>query len=1129
MYSRILAAVAAFFWSAAASAQQDWLPVADPSAVVISGKARFTVLTPALLRLEWSAHERFEDRASFAFVNRHQPVPVFEQRREGDWLVIDTGELVLRYRDSGEKFSDANLSIALTVAGQAVVWKPGMPETGNLRGTARTLDGVSGSCPLEEGLCSRVGWSLVDDSRTLLFSDGPLRWATPRPDPEAIDWYFFGYGRDYPRLLADFTKVAGRIPLPPRYAFGSWWSRYWAYSDAELRELVRGFAEHDVPLDVLVVDMDWHLEGWTGYTWNRALFPDPAGFLAWVHEQGLKTTLNLHPHDGVRKHEAAFPEFARAMGKNAKKIEHIPFDCADPRYMKAYFEILHHPLEREGVDFWWIDWQQGEKTSIPGLDPLFWLNHLHWLDMERNPQRGDLRPLNFSRWGGLGNHRYPIGFSGDTFCNWVSLAFQPYFTATAGNVGFGYWSHDIGGHQPGKVDPELYTRWVQFGVFSPVLRTHTTKNPEAERRIWKFPKPHFEAMRSAYHLRYELIPYIYTAARQCYDTGLPLCRPLYYAWPELPEAYGHPGEYLFGDDLLVAPVVQPASRLSSCAEVQVWLPPGQWVNWFTDEVYEGPTRVLLQVPLEEIPLFARAGAIIPSTVPAQRSGSLAALVLHLLPGEAGQAELYEDDGLSRGYASGDFARTRIERRLDGTTCVVKLHPAQGKFAASLAPRDVELRLHGFFPDRPVGAIRFNGEVVARRDAATPGAGWWFDADRLQFVVRVPRLDPQAGGEFQINTGYSRGAGVPVRQGLRGRVQAVADAEAIAGIVPPPDTPGAAAVRAQLLACESLDRAAVASALAWNMTLKRIREQAVDPQRATAALVRLLGLVPRVQVKPSAEGDGAVELDVTVGIQRHDALLGVAQWSGQLQLDAPEHFNLAESTDLSLGKAAVSKLLARTLKLKCTGPVQTDVLKGAIELHIDQTNLSLPLDLVIYPSVSRWWLIGPFDAPENQRLQTPFPPETRIDLAAEYPGKDDKPLRWQRVERPSTPDTDLSDEFFVEFHKHFDGQHYDAVAYAFTHLIAPREMDAALVFGSDDGIVIWLNGEEVHRHDVGRAYTPKQDRVDVRLKAGDNPLLVKVSQGGGMWGFGMHVETREGSPIPQLRVMLEGTSDPEQRP
>ena len=210
-----------------------------------------------------------------------------------------------------------------------------------------------------------------------------------------------------------------------------------------------------------------------------------------------------------------------------------------------------------GVDFWWMDWQQGQKTALPGLDPLPWINHLHWRDMATNPERAGRRPLIFSRFGGIGAGRYCIGFSGDTHSVWESLQFQPYFTATAANVLYGYWSHDIGGHMPGEIDPELYTRWLQFGIFSPVVRTHTTKNPKAERRVWGYPDPYGKIMAEALRLRYEMVPYIYSEARAAYDTGLSLCRPLYYDWPEHDEAYRARDQYLFGRELLVAPVLQP--------------------------------------------------------------------------------------------------------------------------------------------------------------------------------------------------------------------------------------------------------------------------------------------------------------------------------------------------------------------------------------------------------------------------------------------------------------------------------------------------------------------------------------------------------------------------------------------
>ena len=231
---------------------------------------------------------------------------------------------------------------------------------------------------------------------------------------------------------------------------------------------------------------------------------------------------------------------ARAMGIDPATSQYVPFDIVDKKFATNFFDLVIHPLEKQGVDFWWLDWQQSDKTKLEGINPTWWLNYIFFTDMER---QGKHRPLIFHRWGGLGNHRYQIGFSGDTFSTWPSLAFQPYFTATAANVGFGYWSHDIGGHMHGPVQPELYTRWIQFGAFSPILRTHTTKNPDAERRIWAYPPEFSKPMRDAFLLRYAMIPYIYTAARGTYDGGIPFLRPMYYDNPDAEEAYTFKDQY----------------------------------------------------------------------------------------------------------------------------------------------------------------------------------------------------------------------------------------------------------------------------------------------------------------------------------------------------------------------------------------------------------------------------------------------------------------------------------------------------------------------------------------------------------------------------------------------------------
>ncbi len=190
------------------------------------------------------------------------------------------------------------------------------------------------------------------------------------------------------------------------------------------------------------------------------------------------------------------------------------------------------------MDFWWLDWQQGKQSQAARAGPALVAQSPPFL--RPGARTACKRPFIFSRWGGLGNHRYPIGFSGDTVVTWESLAFQPYFTATAANVGYGWWSHDIGGHMGGIEEAELYLRWVQFGVFSPILRLHSTNNPYQDRRPWGWGPAVEGPARAAMQLRHALIPYLYTMAWRNTAQGIPLVTPLYYTHPEAEDAYACP-------------------------------------------------------------------------------------------------------------------------------------------------------------------------------------------------------------------------------------------------------------------------------------------------------------------------------------------------------------------------------------------------------------------------------------------------------------------------------------------------------------------------------------------------------------------------------------------------------------
>jgi len=435
-------------------------------------KYRFTVLTDGLLRYEWSSDGRFEDRASTFVINRDLPTPTFRvlDQEEGG-LEIITARFHLSYGKTGFTASSLTAQVLGNVSDWKSRWRYGTPAE-NLGGTARTLDDVDGRMALDPGILARYGYATIDDSHSMLFDGGG--WVTGRVAGDRIDGYLFAYGHDYRTAIRDFYRISGSTPLLPRWALGNWWSRFYPYSADEYLALMDRFKEEQVPLSVAVVDVDWHLihdervqatgsSGWTGYTWSDSLFPDPENFMAEIHKRKLKITLNDHPADGVYSFEDAYENMAKALNHDTSRKDPIPFDITNRSFCDAYFDILRRPIERQGNDFWWLDWQQGKHSRVPGLDPLWMLNHFSFLDNSY----GGKRPLHFSRFAGPGSHRYPVGFSGDTVVSWATLRFQPEFTNTASNIGYGWWSHDIGGHQAGIRDDELGTRWLQYGVFSP--------------------------------------------------------------------------------------------------------------------------------------------------------------------------------------------------------------------------------------------------------------------------------------------------------------------------------------------------------------------------------------------------------------------------------------------------------------------------------------------------------------------------------------------------------------------------------------------------------------------------------------------------------------------------------------
>ena len=589
---------------------------------------RVTVLTNRLFRIEQNKNKTFCDYASSAVWFRNLPKVNFKVEQGKNFVCIST--------DRAQLYLLNSLSRSYIVLDGK---KLKISNKDNLKGTYRTLDQYDGethfttnkNLTLENGVISKSGIAVLDDSNSpILKEDGEFYTR----ETTGLDLYVFAYGKEYKEAIKAFFSISGKTPMLPRYVLGNWWSRYYVYTDETYLALLEKFEENDVPLSVATIDMDWHYsteldkdfnitesgkntefyggnDGWTGYSWNKKLFPNYKAFLKEIKNKNLKITLNIHPALGIRWFEDCYKEFAKKLGLDAETEEQIKFDMTNSEFVNAYFKVAHRPYEKDGVDFWWIDWQQGQESNRQGVDPLLLLNHYHYLDKTDTEEDGII----LSRYFGVGAHRYPLGFSGDTLITWKTLKYLPYFTATASNIGYGWWSHDIGGHFRGVKDDELYLRSVQYGVFSPILRLHSCNDEMMSKEPFNYKNGIGELAIKWLKYRHSLIPYLYTIAHNCHENGDMLVEPMYYYHDNL-EAYEYKNQYYFGG-LLVAPILEPTKK--GLASANVWLPQGKWTDIFTGDEYEGGREVEVYRTLDSIPVFAKEGQIIVRSLDAGNS------------------------------------------------------------------------------------------------------------------------------------------------------------------------------------------------------------------------------------------------------------------------------------------------------------------------------------------------------------------------------------------------------------------------------------------------------------------------------------------------------------------------------
>ncbi|WP_069462311.1 TIM-barrel domain-containing protein [Actinacidiphila rubida] len=641
-----------------------------------------------------------------------------------------------------------------------------------LGGYRRSLDGVNGdngSPVTTPGLLYKDGWYLLDDTTSALYDTG-TRHVTQRTTGGTPyqDGYVFGYGHDYKQGLSDLAKLTGPAELLPEWAYGVWYSEYFDRTAADYENtILPAFRAEGVPLDVLVTDTDFKSpDTWNGWEIDPGKFPDPKAFFAWAHAQGLHDTLNIHPSI-----LASDPQFAQAQATAKGKLQKggcsgdcYTFDWGDPDQLKAYMD-LHQTMDQQGNDFWWLDWCcDSSQSSLPGVTPDAWINQQYATDADQAVGRGfvisraygSLQAGGYSGQAGLptgpwADKRTTIHFTGDTSSTWGTIKAEVGYTpGEAAATGMSAISHDIGGHNDTtgltgsetytsggttqhthKLPDDMYARWVQLGTFQPIDRLHSN---HSDRLPWQYGTAARASADAFLNLRENLVPYTYSLAQQANATGVPVTRPMYLEYPDEAQAYTTAGsEYFYGPDMLVAPVTTPGTTAST----SVWFPPGtQWTDYFTGKTYAGGTTQTITSGLDTMPVFVRAGAVVPTrtvNAAAQDKAPLTQATLTVTAGASGGTTLYEDDG-KPATGPGHSATTAIRYRQSAAGSTLTIGAASGGFEGQVTSRRWTVALVG--ADAPASVSAGGGEL-------SPD-DYRYDAATRTLTVTLPPRNPHRG-------------------------------------------------------------------------------------------------------------------------------------------------------------------------------------------------------------------------------------------------------------------------------------------------------------------------------------------------------------------------------------------------
>ncbi len=610
-----------------------------PNKNIVKGSTyRFTVLTPRLIRIEYNKNGHFEDRATSLVVSRNLGDCLFTVTGDELSLNIVTEYFTLKYI---KEKPISNNNIRITINGTDKEWYPGHKEVRNIGSISYSLDDLDNNLKLDKGLYSLDGFALIDDSKNYVIDNEIFI-----PREETTDLYLFIYRSDLGLCLQDYFNLTGYPPLIPRYVLGSWWYKNDRYNMYDIDNILKKFNDNHIPISVFLLGDKWH-NSHENYQYDKSLF-DVSIINDYYKGKSQKFGLTIDPSLPIEPTEPMYNEIIKYIPQNNNQISLIPLDN---NKINVYLNFIANNLVNSGIKIFNIDYyNQNDKLG------LFLLNHYHYV-LANMQERGVI----LSRNPGIAPHRYPIIYSGKTKVSWDTLKLLPPYNNSAANLGVCWHGHAIGGYYGGKEDDELFIRYIQFGVFSPIFILAGDAGKFYKREPWKWNQIKLSVIKDYMQLRNKLIPYIYNEGYVYHKFGVPIVQPLYYKYPKIYDEPNYVNQYFFGSKIMISPIVKRKNEEMNRVVQRIFIPTGVWYDYASGKKFMGNKYYMNFYKDEDYPIFIKEGSIIPMSLD-NDTNCPKNMEIQIFPAENGlygSYELYEDDGISNTNINHNYLITKM--------------------------------------------------------------------------------------------------------------------------------------------------------------------------------------------------------------------------------------------------------------------------------------------------------------------------------------------------------------------------------------------------------------------------------------------------------------------------------------